>query len=197
MKAVMPDIEPGILDWRRRTGADRWDEMWDGVLHMPPMPNRSHQELELSLGTWLKTYWARPRGNKVYPPINLALPGRWPADYRIPDLVLLTPDRFHIDRNEYFEGGPTVVVEIRSPGDESYEKLPFYAQLHVPEVWVIDRDTRQPEIFHLSGGDYQLRPPDDEGWVQSIITGIMRAEHGKLAIALVGDPVSLHLLPDQ
>ncbi|MGA2257225.1 MAG: hypothetical protein ABSG53_21430 [Thermoguttaceae bacterium] len=46
----MLDIEPGILDWRRRTDADRWDEMWDGVLHMPPMPNRSHQELELDLG---------------------------------------------------------------------------------------------------------------------------------------------------
>ena len=45
MRAVVPEIEPGILDWRRRTGADRWDEMWDGVLHMPPMPNRSHQEL--------------------------------------------------------------------------------------------------------------------------------------------------------
>ena len=26
--------------------------------------------------------------------------------HRIPDLALLTPDRFHIDRNEYFEGAP-------------------------------------------------------------------------------------------
>ena len=122
---------------------------------MPPMPNRSHQELELDLGAWLRTYWARPRGNKVYPPINLALPGRWPEDYRIPDLVLLTPDRFHIDRNEYFDGGPTVVVEIRSPGDESYEKLPFYAQLQIPEVWIIDRDTRQPEVLRLMDAEYQ------------------------------------------
>src|SRR5437762_2716554 len=95
MRAVMPEVESAILAWRRRTGADRWDEMWEGVLHMPPMPNRSHQDLELALGAWLRNHWAIPRGNRVYPPINLALPGRWPEDYRIPDLVLLTPERFH------------------------------------------------------------------------------------------------------
>ena len=198
MKAVMLEIEPGILDGRRRTGADRWDEMWDGVLHMPPMPNRSHQDLELDLGAWLRVYWARPRGNKVYPPINLALPGRWPEDYRIPDLVLLTPDRFYIDRNEYFDGGPTVVVEIRSPGDESYEKLLFYAQLHVPEVWIIDRDTRQPEVYRLLDTDYQSVPRDSHGWVVSSVTGIrLRADRGKLAIALVDDPASVHFLPEE
>ena len=40
----------------------------------------------------------------------------WPNNYRIPDLVLLTPERFDIDCNEYFDGGPDAVVEIRSPG---------------------------------------------------------------------------------
>jgi Uma2 family endonuclease len=197
MRAVILEIESEILDRRRRTGADRWDEMWDGVLHMPPMPNRSHQDLELALGAWLLAFWARPGGNKVYPPINLVLPGRWPQDYRIPDLVLLTPDRFHIDRNEYFDGGPTAVVEIHSPGDESYDKLPFYAQLQIPEVWIIDRDTRQPEVYALVGGDYQSVPLDGDGWVVSGITAIrMRAERGKLAITLIDDPASLRLLPE-
>ena len=84
-----------------------------------------------------------------------------------------------------------MVVEIRSPGDESYKKLLFYAQLQVLEVWIIDRDTRQPEVFRLYEGDYRLMLPDDEGWALSTITGIrMRAEQGKLAIALVDDPVS-------
>jgi hypothetical protein len=45
MKAVMSEALPDVLDWRRRTGADCWDEMWDGVLHMPPMPNRIHQDM--------------------------------------------------------------------------------------------------------------------------------------------------------
>ncbi len=50
MKAVMPEVPQHVLHERARTGANRWDEMWEGVLHMPPMPNRDHQDLALSLG---------------------------------------------------------------------------------------------------------------------------------------------------
>ena len=72
--------------------------------------------------------------------------------------MLLTPDCFDIDRNEYFEGAPTVVVEIRSPGDETMEKLPFYAQIGVPEVWVIDRDTKESTLNCLHSGEYKKNP---------------------------------------
>ena len=40
MRAVMPTLLPDVMALRKRTGADRWDEIWDGVLHMAPMPNR-------------------------------------------------------------------------------------------------------------------------------------------------------------
>ncbi len=79
MRAVMPAVPPDILAWRKRTGADRWDEMWEGVLHMPPAPNREHQEFEWSLETYLRLHWARPSGAKVYHQINVAAPGGWPA----------------------------------------------------------------------------------------------------------------------
>ena len=94
MKAVFPEVPQHVLDHRSRTGADMWDEMWEGVLHMPPVPNREHQDLALTLAFWLRTHWAVPRGNRVHGPINVASPGGWPNDYRIPDLVLLTPERF-------------------------------------------------------------------------------------------------------
>ena len=89
----------------------------------------------------------------------MASPGGWPDDYRIPDLVLLTPERFQIDRDEYFDGAPTVVVEIRSRGDETIEKLPFYAKIGVPEVWIIDRDTKTPEIHVLRGSPVRSSDP--------------------------------------
>ena len=199
MKAVIAKIPDSLLAWRSRTGADRWDEKWEGVLHMPPMPNRDHQNFEWSLETYLRLRWARPRGCKVFHQINLSSPGGWPDDYRIPDLVLLTPDRFDVDRNEYFEGPPSAVVEIRSPDDESYEKLEFYARLGVPEVWIIDRDTKRPEVFALSGDRYEGRPPGDSGWVKSDVAGVeMRAtEAAKLAIRLAGDPSTVEELPPE
>lgn len=198
MKAVTPEVPPDIRAHRQRTGADRWDEMWEGVLHMPPMPNRAHQELEGAIEAWLRTYWVRPHGNKVYHQINLATPEGWPNDYRIPDLVLLTPDRFDIDKNEYFEGPPTVVVEIRSPGDETTEKIPFYAKLGVPEVWVVDRDTKAPQLYVLEGSDYRNSPPDDDGWVHSVATGIqLRAATGqKLAMQIAGQQKTRQHLPE-
>lgn len=189
MRAVMPTVLPDILAWRKRTGADRWDEMWEGELHMPPAPNREHQDIEWALETYLRQRWAPTCDARVYHQINVAPPGGWSSNYRIPDVVMLLPDRFHIDRNEYFEGGPNVVVEIHSPGDESYDKFGFYANLDVPEVWVIDRDSKRPEVYVLDGGEYVQQMAGPHGWTLSGVTGIelRRSTSGKLALRLQGD----------
>jgi Uma2 family endonuclease len=198
MKGVMPSILPEILAWRKKTGADRYDEMWEGVLHMPPMPSRSHQDLEWSLETYLRICWARPREAKVYHQINLATIGGWPNNYRIPDLLLLMPERFAIDRDEYFEGAPNVVIELRSPGDETYEKFPFYAELGVPEIWVIHRDTREPEIHFLKRKRYKKQLPRSSGWLRSRETGVelRKGSSGKLAIRIAGDDATRQDLPE-
>jgi len=127
----------------------------------------------------------------------LASPGGWPGNYRIPDLVLLSSDCLDIDRVEYFEGAPTVVVEIRSPGDETFEKLPFYAQLGVPEVWVIDRDTKQLTLYRLHCGEYEEQSPGPDGWRQSAATGI-RFRHespNKIAVQLGEEQSTRRILP--
>ena len=93
MSTVTPDLLSQTLAWRQRTGNDKFDEMWEGVPHMGPAPKRSHQNFQWALETWLRSYWASPAGSRVFHEINVASPGGWPNDYRIPDLVLLTPDR--------------------------------------------------------------------------------------------------------
>jgi Uma2 family endonuclease len=193
----MPEIPPGLLEWRKLTGADKWDEMWEGVLHMPPMPNREHQDLEWAMETYLRQRWAPAHGARVYHGINVASPGGWPKNYRIPDLVLMKPPRFGIDRNEYFEGAPDIVVEIRSPGDESYEKLEFYARIGVLEVWIINRDGKIPEIYILTAGQYVIQIAGTDGWILSPVTGIelRSAASGKLSIRLAGDDTTSQDLP--
>jgi Uma2 family endonuclease len=197
MKAVMADVPQHILDWRRHTGDDQWDEMWEGVLHMAPSPNREHQDIEGALEHWLRRYWAEPKDCRVYHQINVSEPGTWPKNYRIPDLVLLTPARFDIDCNEYFEGGPDVAVEIHSPGDEAYDKFSFYSKVLVREIWVVHRESRRPEVYELTGGVYQRKEPDSSGWVLSDVVGVeMRAaSDGKLEIRLAGRDDTLGRLP--
>jgi Uma2 family endonuclease len=198
MRAVMPSVLPEVIALRKQTGADRYDEMWEGVLHMPPMPNRYHQNLVWSMETYLRFNWARPQQGRVYHEVNLASIGGWPNDYRIPDLLLLKPERFAIDHNEYFEGPPNVVVEIHSPGDETYEKLSFYAELGVPEVCVIHRDTGEPEIHVLRRHKYRKLRLAANGWLRSRETGIelRQGKSGKLAIRLAGDESTRQDLPE-
>jgi Uma2 family endonuclease len=50
------------------------------------------------------------------------------------------------------EGAVPLVVEIRSPGDETDLKLPWYAGLGVAEVLVIDPATRSAEVHVLRSG---------------------------------------------
>lgn len=197
MKAVIADIPEHYLEDRRRRGIDRWDEMWEGILHMPPMPIRDHQDFQDDLRDWIKRRWARPLGNRVHRDVNLATIGGWPDDFRVPDLILLTPDRFQIDHNVYFEGPPTVAVEIHSPGDEAYEKLEFYAALGVPEVWIIHRDTRVLELFTLEGDEYRRQVATAARWLRSLATGIefKHVAPNRLALRITGDESTREELP--
>lgn len=199
MKAVFASVPEHILEWRRQRDADQWDEMWEGVLHMAPSPNRDHQTFEYKLHRWLDDHWAEPNGCRVYPQINVADPdaAKWTENYRIPDLVLLSPSRFEIDRNEYFNGGPDAVVEIHSPGDEAHEKLDFYAAVGVREVWIIDRDSKRPEVFCRAGNKLVPRKADADGWVGSEVVGaeFRAAGEGKLEIRLIDKHATTSKLP--
>jgi len=200
MKVVASEAPPGLVEQRRRLGHDRFDEMWEGVLHMNAVPHCDHQDLALQLGSWLLLHWGKIGGNKAFPERNVSLPGGWPEDYRIPDLVLTTTDRSDFERGTHIEGPPLVCIEIHSPHDEAYEKLEFYARLGVPEIWVIDRDTKRVELFALDAesSKYELVEPSSDGWLLSSATNIslMTTEQAKLAIRFSGDDANRSDLPE-
>jgi Uma2 family endonuclease len=91
-----------------------------------------------------------------------------------------------------------VVVEIHSLGDETYEKLPFYAELGVPEVWIIDRDSKEPEV-HILNKDRYRKQRAVKGWIRSPATGLelRPARNGKLAIRRSGDDSTRTELPEE
>jgi Uma2 family endonuclease len=201
MRAVIAEMPKHWLAERATSDAAQWDEIWNGELHMPPMPNRMHQYLERDLMNYVLKRWALPNGNDVTHQVNLTTPidePNWRNNYRIPDLVLLTPDRFHIDKGEYMAGAPLVCVEVYSPGDDSYQKLDFYAGLGVPEVWIIARDSRETDLYLLRpDGTYSEQPIGPGGWVCSPATGIelRPTPSGKLAVRMNGDESTEEVIP--
>ena len=80
------------------------------------------------------------------------------------------------------------MIEIRSPNDESYEKLPFFAKLGVREVVIIDRSKKHPEVYRLAGSQYLAVAPDSDGWVLCEVLGIrLRAEGEQTAVLAIVD----------
>jgi len=151
MRVVMIAPDPDWLEQRHRLGQDRFDEVWDGVLHMVPFPTAEHQEREFDLEAVLRPL-AAARGWKVFHEFGLYDPSTTGhTNYRGPDIVVVDP-KYLSKRG--VEGRAELVVEILSPNDESREKLPFYAKHETPEVWLLDPKTRAIEVFVLRGATY-------------------------------------------
>ncbi len=71
-------------------------------------------------------------------------------NYRIPDGGLHRPGP-----DELFYSTVAVAVEIVSPGDETWKKLPFYAVHQVDEVLIVDPLERVVHWLGLREGEYE------------------------------------------
>jgi len=166
MRAVLVHVTDQELAHRRSIGADHWDEMWEGVLHMTPAPSLEHQRILGQLVVFLEPLLRSLKRGTLLPGINVF---RTPTNYRIPDLTFVAAGREDVlsDAGVREGGSPDAVIEIRSPEDETYEKFPFYAAIGTREVIVIDRDTKRPEIYRLAGSELAMLQPDADGWVRA------------------------------
>ena len=145
------DLE-GLKRERARTGADRWDEVWEGILHMAPAPSTEHQRLEAELLQALVQVIRRTGRGTVFSQANVADPVDQMDDYRVPDIAVVLHESTATIAEHYISGGPDLVVEIRSPNDETYEKISFYERLGVRELLIIDRDEKSFELYRQEAG---------------------------------------------
>lgn len=76
---------------------------------------------------------------------------RGASDYRIPDVAVYEPARA---TQRGIDGPAVFVVEIRSPGDETGEKILWYAGLGVREVLAVDRDGSAVELHGHAGSSF-------------------------------------------
>ncbi len=141
MRTVVLDEHPAgfaaFLDQRRRLGQDRFDEVWEGEYHVVPGPNGPHGDLDSQLVALLRPR-ARAHGLWGHQTVNIGRLG----DYRVPDQSYL---------RERAQGAftPTaaIVVEVVSPGDETYDKLDFYFARGVEELLIVDPRDRTVQWY--------------------------------------------------
>src|SRR5215510_3785672 len=159
------DVTDEELSWRRTTGIDRWDEVWDGVWYMTPAPTLKHQRIVDDIVVFLKPLLKSRRRGLLVAGINVLQHAEGWINYRIPDLTFVATGRERILHEDGVRAaGPDAVIEIRSPGDDTYEKLPFYAAIGTREVVIVDRDTKVIEVGRLTAGEFALVQADADGW---------------------------------
>lgn len=166
MRGVLVEIPEALLEERRRTGTHRFDELWAGEWHLVPTASTAHGRLGRELFKVLEPAARRVGLEGFFDGTGLY---RTPDDYRVPDQQYVRPV---VVADRGTGPGADFVVELRSPDDESYAKLDWYAQMDVREMLVVDVTTRVPRLF--AGVDRQplLVQPDDAGAVRSSVLGV-------------------------
>jgi len=177
MRAVVPDA---WVEERARLGLDGKDEMWDGVLHMVPPASSAHGEVGSDLAAVLGRR-AMTRGLRRFNEPGIfdpAIPDM--TSYRVPDLAYARPEDV-TDRG--IEGRAVLAVEVLSPKDESYEKLPFYRHVGVEELLYVDPTTRSFEVRRPDGDGWTVVDGDGTGWTRLQSLGVaLRTADGRLQV---------------
>src|ERR1019366_9806105 len=82
-------ISRQMIAKRKALGLDRYDEVWNGVYVMPPMPNDEHQQLVSRVNSIMEDVVGWPGLGDVRPGVNVSdrIKG-WKKNYRIPDVAV-------------------------------------------------------------------------------------------------------------
>ena len=130
-----------ILEQRRASGNDRWDEVWDEVYILMPNPNIEHQDIATGLSAIFRAVVDWSGLGKSYQGVNVSdRADDWTKNYRCPDVAVYLTGNPAIAKGAYWLGGPDFAVEVISPDDRSREKFDFYARVGVRELLLIDRN---------------------------------------------------------
>jgi Uma2 family endonuclease len=147
-------------DWRDFISLDEDDtrELIDGQLVEVEVPTRVHEYIVATI-IGLLWQWSQKHGGSahasgyklrvsakggVMPDVQFYRQGNTPSD----------------DETQGLEHGrPDLVVEVISESSRRYDrivKLRWYAQLKIPEYWIVDPSARTLERLILKGGTYTL-----------------------------------------
>jgi len=136
-----PELQ-ALIDKRRELGLDGHDEVWNGVYVMAPFADLSHGAV-------------KSRVVRIVDPLAEAA-GLVPGDsfnlgdaqsFRVPDAGW----HWQLPKGVY-AATAAIVLEVLSPDDRTFDKLPFYAAHHVQEVLVASPVTHTMCCWQLQNG---------------------------------------------
>ena len=148
-----PVIEAEVRRLRACYPGVEYDEVWEGVTVVSPQPNMNHQRLAKRLMEALTAVVEGAGLGSVYGPVNVSdRADGWTQNYREPDLSVYLAGNPAVEHDTHMQGGPDLLVEVISPGEDPYAKLDFYAEVGTREVLIVHRDPWAVELYRLAAG---------------------------------------------
>jgi Uma2 family endonuclease len=117
-----------------------------GKLTMSPAPSPQHQRISRNLLQILIQHTLN-FGEVFYSPIDLILSESIVLQ---PDLVFISNKKKEIITNRGIEGVPDLLVEVLSPSNSYIDRVTkkeIYAAHGIPELWLVDPQSKQLEIY--------------------------------------------------
>jgi Uma2 family endonuclease len=151
-----PQGEWTEADYFALPDTNRFIELSEGKLIMPPHPTNTHQQI---VGTLYRHFYsfveAHALGIVRFAPLPVRL---WPDKIREPDILFVS--HAHADRiGEQAYGPPDLVVEVTSASTrrtDRVEKFVEYARAGIGEYWLVEPEAETIEVFVLEDGAYVL-----------------------------------------
>jgi Uma2 family endonuclease len=169
-----PVARDTIIAQRRASGADRYDEVWEGTYVMSPLPNLEHQRMVRRLTVVFDQVVESLGKGEMFPGANLTdRIEDWKSNFRCPDIVVVLDESLVNNLDAAIVGGPEFLIEVASPGDRWSEKLPFYASIGVRELLIINRDTRYLELFRLADGVLTSAGTSNQSAAVELTSGVL------------------------
>jgi Uma2 family endonuclease len=167
-------LEPKFFrEWirqRQMRDIDQDDEVWEGVYVVAPVRTLAQQELIAALSVILSKTAPPDDHPQIFAGANVSdRRVGWDWNFRCPDIVVVLQNSRAVDCNTHWLGGPDFVIEIERPGDEMEQKLSFYRKIHVRELLVIHRETRELRLYRHDGLVEQTRYQGGKWLVSSVL----------------------------
>ncbi len=134
----------------------RRHELIGGEHYVTPSPRKKHQRSSSWLQHAMGPFIDNNRLGFLYSaPFDVILSDE---DVVQPDLVFVSKERSHIEKDEGIVGPPDLIVEILSESNRKTDetiKRKLYEWAGVFEYWIVDPVLETVKVYRLAGGVYE------------------------------------------
>lgn len=137
---------------------DRY-EFIDGEIYYLASPKTVHQTILTELFGIYYNWFQGKKCKPIVAPYDITLKRNAEGINIVqPDLMVICDLHEHLNKNDYYMGTPTLVVEILSESTrkkDMLKKLDLYMSCGVSEYWIVDPLKKDVTIYFFKGGDIE------------------------------------------